>query len=328
MIVSQTPLRISFAGGGTDIQSFYTKSHGSVVSTAIDKFIYVIVKERFDEKIRVGYSKTELVDSADEIEHDLVREAMKMTGVAKGVEIATMADIPSEGSGLGSSSSVTVGLLNALYAFKGVYCPTDTLAKQACEIEIDILGKPIGKQDQYIAAYGGVRHFQFFNSHHVSQNQILLLGHAKQYLSECLMLFYTGVTRKADNILSDQIARTESNMETLKEMRDQSEALAYQLETMGNIEAVGEALREGWQKKVQLSRGISNDQISDMVKRAMEAGASGAKITGAGGGGFLLLYVSPKWRGDVREALKGYRELPITIGQDGSKIIFNVRGHN
>jgi D-glycero-alpha-D-manno-heptose-7-phosphate kinase len=324
MIVSQTPLRVSFAGGGTDIKSYYDKSFGAVVSTAIDKYIYVIVKERFDEKIRVGYSKTELVDSVDEIEHDLVREAMKMTGVTGGIEIATMADIPSEGSGLGSSSSVTVGLLNALYAFKGVYCPTDTLARQACEIEIDILGKPIGKQDQYIAAFGGVRHFQFFPND-VCVNTIKMLGEAKRYLSECLMLFYTGITRKADNILSDQVSRTELNMITLVEMREQAEALAYQLGNIGNIESVGEALRNGWQKKVQLSRGISNNQISDMVKRAMDAGALGAKITGAGGGGFLLLYVSPKWRDDVREALKVYRELPISIGQDGSKIIFNVR---
>jgi D-glycero-alpha-D-manno-heptose-7-phosphate kinase len=324
MIISQTPLRVSFAGGGTDIKSYYDKSFGAVVSTAIDKYIYVIVKERFDDKIRVGYSKTELVDSVDEIEHDLVREAMKMAGVTEGIEIATMADIPSEGSGLGSSSSVTVGLLNALYAFKGIYCPTDTLAKQACEIEIDILGKPIGKQDQYIAAFGGVRHFQFFPDD-VCVNTIKMLGEAKRYLSECLMLFYTGIARKADTILSDQVSNTESNMITLVEMRGQAEALAYQLGSIGNIEAVGEALREGWKKKVQLSRGISNNQISDMVKRATDAGASGAKITGAGGGGFLLLYVSPKWRGDVREALRDYRELPISIGQDGSKIIFNVR---
>ncbi|MFA5036603.1 MAG: hypothetical protein WC479_05450 [Candidatus Izemoplasmatales bacterium] len=323
MIVSQTPLRVSFAGGGTDIQSYYDKSFGAVVSTAIDKYIYVIVKERFDDKIRVGYSKTELVDSVDEIEHDLVREAMKMAGVSKGVEIVTMADIPSEGSGLGSSSSVTVGLLNALYAYKGVFVPTDTLARQACEIEIDILGKPIGKQDQYIAAFGGIRHFQFYPDD-VTVNTVKLQDHDRRRLSKNLMLFYTGIARKADSILSDQVANTDDNMITLVEMREQAEALAQEL-SHNNVDAVGRFLAEGWKKKICLSRKISTNEIDDLVSKALKAGAKGAKITGAGGGGFLLLYVSPDRRGDVGFALRDYRELPISIGQDGSKIIFNVR---
>ena len=325
MIISQTPLRISFAGGGTDIKSYYAKDHGVVVSTAIDKFIYVIVKERFDDKIRIGYSKTELVDSVDEIEHDLVRESMKMVGINSGIEISTMADIPSEGSGLGSSSSVTVGLLNALYAYKGVYCPRDTLAEQACKIEIDILGKPIGKQDQYIASYGGFRKFEFHNNDEVVVRTIDLVDDEKRQINEYLMLFYTGISRKADNILQDQVSRMPDNMETLREMRKQAEFLAEQLSVIKNLECIGNTLLTGWDNKIKLSKGICNQQISALVDKALKAGASGAKITGAGGGGFLLLYVHPENRKFVRKALKGLRELAICISQDGSKIIFNVR---
>jgi len=167
MIISQTPLRISFAGGGTDLPSFYHHEDGWVISSAIDKYIFVIIKERFDNKIYINYSKKEIVDRVDDIEHDLVREAMRKTGVEKGVEITTLADIPSSGSGLGSSSSVTVGLLNALYAYRGELVTAERLAREACDIEINILGKPIGKQDQYIAAYGGVRFFQFKSNEEV-----------------------------------------------------------------------------------------------------------------------------------------------------------------
>jgi len=161
VIITQTPLRISFAGGGTDFKGYYNNGYGAVVSAAIDKYIYVVLKERFDDLIRVGYTKTEMVSNTSDIQHELVREAMKLVGVTSGIEVATMADIPSEGSGLGSSSTVTVGLLNALYAYKGETVTAETLARQACEIEISILGKPIGKQDQYIAAYGGLKHFRF-----------------------------------------------------------------------------------------------------------------------------------------------------------------------
>ncbi|HOP80034.1 MAG TPA: GHMP kinase, partial [Armatimonadota bacterium] len=172
MIITQTPLRISFAGGGTDFADFYTKEEGCVVSSAIDKYIYVIVKARFDDKIRVGYSRTELVDDVDEIEHELVRESLRKVGIKSGIEISTMADVPSEGSGLGSSSTVTVGLLNALYAYVGDIKPAEVLAREACEIEIDILGKPIGKQDQYIAAYGGMRYIRFLTDGRVDVSPV------------------------------------------------------------------------------------------------------------------------------------------------------------
>ncbi len=325
MIVSQTPLRISFAGGGTDIRQFYDKSYGAVVSTAIDKYIYVIVKERFDDKIRVGYSKTELVESVDDIEHDLVREAMNIVGIKGGIEIATMADIPSEGSGLGSSSSVTVGLLNALYAYKGELVTAEYLAKRACEIEIERLEKPIGKQDQYIAAYGGLTKFRFYLGEDVRVDPILISIQDRRRLSENLHLFYTGITRKASTILSDQVANTEKNMSTLMDMRMQAEALAQELSENRNILAVGGFLREGWANKKLLSHKITNGSIESTIEEAIQAGAIGAKITGAGGGGFILLYSPPDKIADVRNALRDYKELPINIGQDGSKIIFNVR---
>jgi len=324
LIITQTPLRISFAGGGTDFRGFYEKEFGSVVSTSIDKYIYVIVKERFDDKIRIGYSRTEMVDRVDDVQHELAREAMRMIGLKGGIEIATMADIPSEGSGLGSSSTVTVGLLNALHAYKGESVPAETLAQEACQIEIDILGHPIGKQDQYIAAYGGLRHFRFHGTEEVETFSIDIDNGARQRLCESLLLFYTGVTRKADGVLAEQKNNIADRMAVLIEMRDQAEKLAKQLKA-GDVASVGETLREGWAKKKQLASGISNPVIDELYELAMSAGATGAKITGAGGGGFLLVYTPPENRAAVRNSLSNLRELGITLSRDGSKVIFNVR---
>jgi D-glycero-alpha-D-manno-heptose-7-phosphate kinase len=324
LIITQTPLRISFAGGGTDFRGFYEKEFGSVVSTSIDKYIYVIVKERFDDKIRIGYSRTEMVDRVDDVQHELAREAMRMIGLKGGIEIATMADIPSEGSGLGSSSTVTVGLLNALHAYKGESVSAETLAQEACQIEIDILGHPIGKQDQYIAAYGGLRHFRFHGTEEVETFSIDIDNGARQRLCESLLLFYTGVTRKADGVLAEQKNNIADRMAVLIEMRDQAEKLAKQLKA-GDVASVGETLREGWAKKKQLASGISNPVIDELYELAMSAGATGAKITGAGGGGFLLVYTPPENRAAVRNSLSNLRELGITLSRDGSKVIFNVR---
>lgn len=324
MIISQTPLRISFAGGGTDFKGFYDKEYGAVVSTAIDKFIYVIVKERFDDKIRVGYTRTEMADSVDEIEHELVREAMRKVGISKGIEIATMADIPSEGSGLGSSSTVTVGLLNALYAYKGESVAAETLAREACDIEINILGKPIGKQDQYIAAYGGLRHFRFYGNEEVEVSSIAIDDNARQRLCESLLLFYTGVTRQASEVLTEQKSNIASRMNVLIEMRDQADELARLLK-LGATASLGQILREGWIRKKKLASAISSPEIDELFERAMSAGAIGGKLTGAGGGGFFLVCVPPESRAAVRKKLAHLRELPISLARDGSKIIFNVR---
>lgn len=324
MIITQTPLRISFAGGGTDFRDFYERDYGAVVSTAIDKYIFVVVKERFDDKIRVGYTRTEMVDTVDEIQHELVREAMRMVGISKGIEIDTMADIPSEGSGLGSSSTVTVGLLNALYAYKGEIAPAEVLARQACEIEINVLGKPIGKQDQYIAAYGGLRYFKFLPGESVEVTSIELDPGARQRLAESLLLFYTGVTRQSSEVLSEQKSNISRKLAVLTEMRNQADELARQLK-LGAVASVGQTLREGWLRKKQLASGITNPAIDELYDMAMSAGALGGKVTGAGGGGFFLVCTPPENRAAVRKRLCHLRELPINLERDGSKVIFNVR---
>jgi D-glycero-alpha-D-manno-heptose-7-phosphate kinase len=235
-----------------------------------------------------------------------------------------MADIPSEGSGLGSSSTVTVGLLNALYAYKGEFVTSEELARQACEIEINVLGKPIGKQDQYIAAYGGLRHFKFMPDERVEVSAINLEAAAKQRLCESLLLFYTGATRQSSEVLTEQKSNIAGKVALLNEMRDQADELARQLR-LGAVASVGQTLREGWLKKKQLASGITNPQIDELFELAMSAGALGGKVTGAGGGGFFLVCTPPENRAAVRKKLSHLRELPINMERDGSKVIFNVR---
>lgn len=323
MIISQTPLRVSFAGGGTDLASFYREEEGSVISSAIDKFIFVIIKERFDDKIYINYSKKEIVNSVEEIEHDLVREAMKKTGVSQGVEITTLADIPSSGSGLGSSSSVTVGLLNALYAYQGELVTAEKLAQEACEIEIDILNKPIGKQDQYIAAYGGMRFIKFCNNEEVKVERINLHNSHKRKFGSNLLLFFTGKTRSSDIILTEQKNNTNGKMKLLKQMKLQALKIKDALEA-NEFDEIGEILANGWNFKKQLASKITNGFIDEMYNKALDAGALGGKISGAGGGGFLLLYCPRENQNQVREALHGFREFPFFLEKDGSKIIFNM----
>jgi len=323
MIISQTPLRVSLAGGGTDLASFYQQEEGWVLSSAIDKYIFVIVKERFDEKIYINYSKKEIVDTVDEIEHDLVREAMKKTGVSHGVEITTLADIPSSGSGLGSSSSVTVGLLNALYAYQGELVTAERLAREACEIEIDILKKPIGKQDQYIAAYGGMRFIKFCTNEEVIVEKISLQNSHKRKFGSNLLLFFTGKTRSSDVILSEQKDNTNNKLEVLKQLKFQAKEIKDALE-VNAFDQVGKILAAGWDYKKQLASKISNGFIDAMYQRAINAGAMGGKISGAGGGGFLLLYCQRENQNHVREALNGFREFPFFLEKDGTKIIFNM----
>lgn len=325
MIITQTPLRISFAGGGTDLAAYYEKRGGIVVSSAIDKYIHVILNQRFDDMIYLSYSRKEIVASVDEIQHELIREAMRKTGVEKGIELAIMADIPSEGSGLGSSSSLTVGLLNAFYTYRGILVTAEQLAREACEIEIEICGKPIGKQDQYIAAYGGLRKFDFNPDGSVGVEN-LTIGRLRSALSDKLMLFFTNTTRKNQNILKEQTERTGEKMEFLDKIR-QLAVDARECLLNGKIDVIGELLEKNWRYKRELASGISNGDIDRMVELAMSGGATGCKICGAGGGGFLLVYAPHDKTESVRKSLTTYREMPFFLERAGSRVIFNVESY-
>jgi D-glycero-alpha-D-manno-heptose-7-phosphate kinase len=324
MIITQTPLRISFFGGGTDLREFYGQEPGWVLSSAIDKYIFVVIKERFDDKIRVGYTRTEMVDHVDELEHELVRECLRRSGIDKRVEISTMADIPSEGSGLGSSSTVTVGLLNAMYTYLGTPKDQDWLAREACEIEIDVLHKPIGKQDQYIAAFGGQRFIQFCPDDQVGVESIAVDPQIARRLNQNLMLFYTNVARKAESVLSEQQQNTGDRMHVLREMKSLAvEGRQHLCE--GRLDDFGRLMHESWLLKKQLASKISTNVIDDLYDTAVDAGALGGKITGAGGGGFLMLYCPRERQDAVRDALRHLPELPFHLERDGTKVIFNYR---
>jgi D-glycero-alpha-D-manno-heptose-7-phosphate kinase len=325
MIITQTPLRISFAGGGTDYYETFVEHGGAVCSSAIDKFVYCIVKERFDDKIYVNWSKKEIVDSVDQIEHDLVREAMKKVGVDKAVEISFLSDIPSEGSGLGSSSTVTVGVLHALYAFVGETPTAEKLAQDACDIEVHRLRKPMGVQDQYIAAYGGLRYFQFGPGREVKTSAVKISRGDLEDLDNMLMLFFTGKTRKADAILSKQKANLATQLDTLREMTRQAGEVR-QLFEAGNIGALGPMLHRGWEAKRRLTGGAtSTSELDEMYERAVKAGCLGGKISGIGGGGFFLLCVPSEKRPAVRKALSDLREMPFRLERGGSRVVLNMQ---
>jgi D-glycero-alpha-D-manno-heptose-7-phosphate kinase len=323
MIITQTPLRIGLLGGGTDLPGYYREHGGRVLNCALDKYVYVIVKQRFDDDIYVNYSKKEIVSRVDDLEHELVREAMQMTGVANGVEITTLADIPSAGSGLGSSSAVTVGLLHALFAYQGRQVSAEELAERACTIEIERCGKPIGKQDQYIAALGGIRDIRFGPGEDVVAEELGLSATERRTLQQQIMLFYTGVTRSADSILTEQNANVKATRPQLDLLRDLAGIAVERLRT-GDVDAIGPAVREGWEAKRKLASGVSNDQIDFAVTRALDAGASGVKLTGAGGGGFLLAICPMERQRAVRESLADMRELPVKLDRLGSRVVLNV----
>ena len=324
MIIVQTPLRISFFGGGTDFSSFFMQEGGCVLSSAIDKYIYVTVKERFDTKLRIGYTQTEMVDGIDEIQHELIREALRTTKIQNGIEVTTMGDIPSEGSGLGSSSTVTVGTLHALYTYLGEIVSAEQLAREACAIEIDKLEKPIGVQDQYIAAYGNLRFIEFLPDGQVKAEKLKLDSEFRRALNDRFLLFYTGITRRADTILSEQKNNIRDRMSVLREIKQMAIQARSNLES-GDFDAFGSLLHQSWELKKKMAGSISNGTINDIYEIARRAGAVGGKITGAGGGGFILLYVPYEKQYAVRQALEDLQELPFRLEVDGTKVIFNYR---
>jgi D-glycero-alpha-D-manno-heptose-7-phosphate kinase len=324
LIIVQTPLRISFFGGGTDFPSFFMEEGGCVLSSAIDKYIFLVIKERFDDKLRVGYTRTEMVDSIDEIQHELIREALRRTGISNGVEITTMGDIPSEGSGLGSSSTVTVGALHAMYAYLGEIVSAERLAREACEIELDTLKKPIGIQDQYIAAYGGLRFIEFLPHGAVKVDKVNICTDARRTLNDHFLLFFTGVVRSSSSILSEQKKNIKERLVELREIKQMAHQARSHIESQ-EFDDLGRLMHESWLLKKKLAGNVSNGQINEMYDAATSAGAIGGKIAGAGGGGFLLLYVPYERQNAVRTALKGLQELSFRLESDGTKIIFNYR---
>jgi D-glycero-alpha-D-manno-heptose-7-phosphate kinase len=325
MIISRTPLRVSFSGGGTDLEDFYLVEPGAVVSTAIKKYIYITVSQRFDNSIRVSYSKTEIVSRVDDIQHPIVREALKMVGIDSGIDIVSISDIPA-GTGLGSSSSFTVGLLNALYAYKGCFKTAEELAKDACRLEIDILGEPIGKQDQYIAAYGGLCYIQFNPDKSVFVNPLIPKKQVKELLEKRLLMCYIGNLRNARTILSEQKANTKNDDKflNLKKMRDFALTARECLLDGFNPNEFGQILHKGWLLKKELAGGISGTFIDQCYEKALNAGALGGKLLGAGGGGFLLLFCLPENMPAVKQALGDLRIFNVSLEPEGSKIVYSA----
>lgn len=322
MIISRTPLRISFAGGGSDLPSFYKYNQGAVLSTSIDKYVYLAIHEYFyKEQTLLKYTKTELVKTFEEIQHPIFRECLSMMNMS-GLDISSMADVPA-GTGLGSSSSFTVCLLNALHAYNRRYVSPEYLASTACDIEINRLGDPIGKQDQYAAAYGGLNFITFNKDESVSVEKIIMDPTAKQQLDDNLIMIYTGETRSASQILKNQSQEMskEDKRLVVKKMVD----MAYELKSVlqnNQIDDFGRILHEGWLLKQSISAGISNENISNLYNKGLEAGALGGKLLGAGGSGFILFYCPKEKQADFRSSMAQYKELPFKFDNTGSKIIY------
>jgi D-glycero-alpha-D-manno-heptose-7-phosphate kinase len=324
MIISRTPLRVSFLGGGSDLPSYYRQSGGAVLSTAIDKSVYITVSRKFDDSVRVSYSRTEEVEHASQVEHPLVRESLALLGIEGGLEITSVADIPAKGTGLGSSSSFTVGLLNALHAYRGSHVPAQRLAEESCNIEIERCGEPIGKQDQYAAAFGGFNFIRFHADESVEVKKVICSPAVLAELQSHLLFFYTGLTRSASNLLQEQSAEIETSAEKSNGMREMVRLAenAYNDICASDISKLGKYLHCAWQIKKRLACGITNGVIDQAYQAAMDAGAEGGKVLGAGGGGFMMFFAPPNRHQAIRAALQGLRETPLSFASQGSSIIF------
>lgn len=327
MIISRTPLRVSFVGGGSDLPSYYRQFGGRVVSTTINKYIYITVNhlsEYFDCRYLLKYSKTEMCSSIDDINHPILREVIRRHGDDRRLEITSMADLPA-GTGLGSSSSFTVGLLNAIYAYKGIYRSKTDLAKEASEIEIEILNEPIGKQDQYAAACGDLKVISFLKNESVLSDPVVCKPEIKLSLDQNLLMFYTGITRSASDILSDQKRSTELNPRTQNSiafMVGQCNPFLDSLSREDSLSEIGYILHRAWIYKKSLVSSISSPLIDKYYDRALSAGALGGKLLGAGGGGCLLFYVEPKCQDKVKSVLSDLKEIKFNFENEGSKIIY------
>lgn len=323
MIITRTPFRISFVGGGSDMETFYKRHPGAVLSTSINKYMYISSHRFFfPGQVRVKYSETETVNSIDELKHPLLREAMRKTGVTQGIEISSIADIPS-GTGMGSSSSFTVGLLHCLYAVKREYVTHEQLALEACEIEIEILGEPIGKQDQYAAAFGGLNIIHFHPNGDVRVEPLYVKNDIYKRLQDNLLMFYVGNQRKASVILAEQKknASHEEKFNLLRSMVLLVSDLRNCLYT-GQLDDFGKIMHENWILKQKLASQITNTQIDDIYKAGIRGGASGGKLLGAGGGGFMLFYCERAKQQKLIEELKPLEKFDFDFEREGSKVIY------
>jgi D-glycero-alpha-D-manno-heptose-7-phosphate kinase len=322
MIITKTPFRISFVGGGSDLEAFYARSKGAVLSTSINKYMYISSHAFFEpEKLRVKYSQTETVSSVSDLKHPILRTAFDMFGIKGGLEVSSIADLPS-GTGMGSSSSFTVGLLHNLHAQTHKYASKHQLAAEACELEIERLKEPIGKQDQYAAAFGGLNVIEFHSNGEVSVDPVYLSPDIYDKLESSLCLYYIGNQRSASSILSEQ--RKNTGSEDKFRMLQNMVALVYELREAlmkGNLEDFGRLMHENWKMKQELASGISNPLIGELYETALKNGATGGKLLGAGGGGFMLFYCPPEKQAGLDEALKKVRRFPFKFEQEGSKLI-------
>jgi D-glycero-alpha-D-manno-heptose-7-phosphate kinase len=324
MIISKTPLRMSFVGGGSDLPGFYREHGGAVLSTAIDKYIYITVNKRFDDSYRISYSRTEEVPSIEDVQHPLARECLRSTGCTDGIEVTSIADIPARGTGLGSSSSFVVGLLHALHAYRGRYVSAGRLAEEACRIEIEKCGEPIGKQDQYAAAFGGLNVIRFRPDDHVDVEPVACRPDVLAELQSQFLTFYTGATRSASALLakqSEDVAADEAKRRCLCRMVSLVDETRRALQA-GKLEDFGQLLHENWRLKTSLTAGITNEQVDRWYRLAREAGAWGGKLLGAGEGGFLLIQAPLERHEAVQRALADIRPVPLRFERNGSQIIF------
>ncbi len=326
MIVTRTPVRIPLGGGGTDLPSYYTQYGGFLMSAAIDKYIYITVNKRFEKSIRVSYSSTEIADTPEEIKHNIVREALKLLKIDSGIEITSIADVPSK-TGLGSSSSFTVGLLNALHTYKREKVSAKDLAEEACFLEIQLLGEPIGKQDQYLAAYGGVQCLDIDRLGHVNVMPLILSDDTIDQLESNTLLFYTGIKRNASEVLSSQSKQASLDNEKVIESMHKIRQIGYEIKKSfedENLARFGELLNLHWQTKKGISEKVSQSQIDSWYQKARDNGALGGKVMGAGGGGFFMFYCDNGKNG-FRKAMEkeGLKEMRFKIDFEGSKVLVN-----
>jgi D-glycero-alpha-D-manno-heptose-7-phosphate kinase len=324
MIITRSPLRVSLGGGGTDLPSYYQSHGGFLIAGAIDKYIYITIHRTFVQDLIVKYSKLERAASAEEIEHPIVREAFAVHGMrGQSLEITSMADIPA-GTGLGSSGSFTTALLKALHAHRRSLVSPSELAEEACKIEIDRLKEPIGKQDQYIAAVGGITAFTFHPDGRVDYRPVRLSEETRYNLEDNLLLFFTGYSRSASAILKDQNDKSKTNDQEMLENLHFTKELGYRslaaLED-GNLEEFGQLMDEHWQRKRARSKGMSNEQINLWYDHAMANGALGGKLIGAGGGGFLMFYAEDKVRLRHEMRQQGLTEVRFRFDFEGTKVV-------